>query len=194
MCQTYDKSEGGDTKEPQSRMVPPQKKLGRVTLNRLYVTNGYLSFRKKSFCCKSFRHLMNPKHSGNLNFFIKKKNRKKPKLKKAGDPLPQFSTFISTLNYEELSILTAVAIQLEISSRQGAVSLVTSRFCSRESQCWKQHQRPLDSRTRTRTTTSTRFDFKFFRVFSKYSSFSPSRNKKINRKPSSGRIQENEML
>ena len=54
---------------------------------------------------------MNPTHSGNLNFFIeKKKNRKKAKLKKAGDPLPQFSTFISTLNYEELSILTAVAI------------------------------------------------------------------------------------
>ena len=33
MCQTYDKSKGGDTRELQSRMVPPPKKLGRVTLN-----------------------------------------------------------------------------------------------------------------------------------------------------------------
>ena len=33
MCQTYDKSKGGDTRELQSRLVPPKKKLGRVTLN-----------------------------------------------------------------------------------------------------------------------------------------------------------------
>ena len=32
MCYTYDKSKGGDTRELQSRMVPPKKKLGRVTL------------------------------------------------------------------------------------------------------------------------------------------------------------------
>ena len=32
MCYTYDKSKGGDTRELQSRIVPPQKKLGRVTL------------------------------------------------------------------------------------------------------------------------------------------------------------------
>ena len=32
MCYTYDKSKGGDTRELQGRMVPPQKKLGRVTL------------------------------------------------------------------------------------------------------------------------------------------------------------------
>ena len=34
MCYTYDKSKGGDTRELQSRMVPP-KKLGRVTLSNL---------------------------------------------------------------------------------------------------------------------------------------------------------------
>lgn len=72
---------------------------------------------------------MNPTHSGNLNFFYFKENRKKAKLKEAGDPLTQFSTFISTLNYEELSILTAVDIKLDITSQQGALSLVTSRFC-----------------------------------------------------------------
>ena len=33
MCYTYDKSRGGDTRELQSRMVRPPKKLGRVTLN-----------------------------------------------------------------------------------------------------------------------------------------------------------------
>ena len=27
MCETYDKSEGGDTRQLQSRMVPPPKKL-----------------------------------------------------------------------------------------------------------------------------------------------------------------------
>ena len=32
MCYTYDKSKGGDTRELQSRMVHPQKKLGWVTL------------------------------------------------------------------------------------------------------------------------------------------------------------------
>ena len=32
MCYAYDKSKGGDTRELQSRMVPPKKKLGRVTL------------------------------------------------------------------------------------------------------------------------------------------------------------------
>ena len=30
----HDKSKGGDTRELQSRMVPPQKKLARVTLNK----------------------------------------------------------------------------------------------------------------------------------------------------------------
>lgn len=64
-----------------------------------------------------------------LKTFYFKENRKKTKLKQAGDPLTQFSTFISTLNYEELSISTAVVIKLEISSQQGALSLVTSRFC-----------------------------------------------------------------
>ena len=39
MCQTYDKSRGGDTRELQSRMVPPQKKLGRVTLRNLVSTD-----------------------------------------------------------------------------------------------------------------------------------------------------------
>ena len=33
MCWTYDKSKGGDIRELQSRMVPPPKKLGRVTLS-----------------------------------------------------------------------------------------------------------------------------------------------------------------
>ena len=37
MCYTYDKSKGGDTRELHSRMVPPQKKLGRVTLKRNFV-------------------------------------------------------------------------------------------------------------------------------------------------------------
>ena len=45
-----------------------------------------------------------------LKIFYFKENRKKAKLKEVGDPLTQFSTFISTLNYEELSILTAVVI------------------------------------------------------------------------------------
>ena len=62
----------------------------------------------------------------NFNF---KENRKKAKLKEAGDLSTQFSTFISTLNYKELSISPAVAIKLGISSQQGALSLVTSRFC-----------------------------------------------------------------
>ena len=34
MCKTYDESKGGDTRELQSRMVTPPKKLGRVTLIR----------------------------------------------------------------------------------------------------------------------------------------------------------------
>ena len=34
MCKAYDKSKGGDTRELQSRMLPPKKKLGRVTLTR----------------------------------------------------------------------------------------------------------------------------------------------------------------
>ena len=38
MCYTYDKSKGGDTRELQSRMVPPQKKLSRVTLNASHAT------------------------------------------------------------------------------------------------------------------------------------------------------------
>ena len=33
MCYTYDKSKGGNTRELQSRTVPPKKKLGRVTLS-----------------------------------------------------------------------------------------------------------------------------------------------------------------
>ena len=46
MCYTYDKSKGGDTRELQSRMVPPKKKLGRVTLssptfNYLYRTFSF---------------------------------------------------------------------------------------------------------------------------------------------------------
>ena len=38
MCWTYDKSKGGDTRELQSRMVPPRKKLGQVTLTSLWTT------------------------------------------------------------------------------------------------------------------------------------------------------------
>ena len=33
MCYTYDKSKGGDTRELQSRMVPPPKKTGSSHLN-----------------------------------------------------------------------------------------------------------------------------------------------------------------
>lgn len=73
----------------------------------------------------------------NFNF---KENRKKTKLKEAGDPLPQFSTFISTLKYEELSISTAVAVKLEISSQPGSALIgYFDVFVSRESQCWKQN-------------------------------------------------------
>ena len=36
MCKTYDKIKGGDTRELQSRMVPP-KKLGRATLSRPHI-------------------------------------------------------------------------------------------------------------------------------------------------------------
>ena len=64
-----------------------------------------------------------------LKHFHFKESRKNTKLKEAGDPLTQFSTFISKLNYEELSISTAVVIKLKISSQQGALSLVTSGFC-----------------------------------------------------------------
>jgi len=45
-----------------------------------------------------------------LKIFNFKENIKKIKLKEAGDLLTRFSTFISTLNYEELSISTAVVI------------------------------------------------------------------------------------
>ena len=38
MCYTYDKSKGRDTREPQTRLVPPPKKLGRVTLISKYFT------------------------------------------------------------------------------------------------------------------------------------------------------------
>ena len=48
MCQTYDKRKGRDTRELQSRMVPPppKKKLGRVTLSATlghYYTQYYFS-------------------------------------------------------------------------------------------------------------------------------------------------------
>ena len=43
MCQTYDKSKGGDTRGLQSRMVPPKKKLGRVTLIRMLFPCVYVS-------------------------------------------------------------------------------------------------------------------------------------------------------
>ena len=39
MCYTYDKSKGGDTRELQSRMVPPQKKTGSSHLNLLVLQN-----------------------------------------------------------------------------------------------------------------------------------------------------------
>ena len=50
MCYTYDKSKGGDTRELQSRMVPPPKKLGRVTLMLINVGITPHVLVKSDFC------------------------------------------------------------------------------------------------------------------------------------------------
>ena len=47
MCYTYDKSKGGDTRELQSRMVPPQKKLVRVTLKDQLRTLFFISYWRR---------------------------------------------------------------------------------------------------------------------------------------------------
>ena len=51
MCETYDKSKGGDTRELQSGMVPPPKKLGRVILRLSKLVTDWLSDRQKTQCC-----------------------------------------------------------------------------------------------------------------------------------------------
>ena len=40
MCYTYDKSKGGDTRELQSRMVPPPKKTGPSHLKKNFGSSG----------------------------------------------------------------------------------------------------------------------------------------------------------
>ena len=49
MCYTYDKSKGGDTRELQSRMVPPPKKTGSSHLKN--TTKHY----PNKFLCMLFR-------------------------------------------------------------------------------------------------------------------------------------------
>ena len=76
MCQTYDKSKGGDTRELQSRMVPPQKKLGRVTLKSK--TKARLNFSETPVCMSGTFPVTS---SHNLNktptcvFFVKTKQK-----------------------------------------------------------------------------------------------------------------------
>ena len=74
---------------------------------------------------------MNPTHSGNFYF---KENRKKAKLKEAGDPLTQFSTFISTLNYEELSILQPLLYSWKLLPNRVRSHWLLRGFVSQESQ------------------------------------------------------------
>ena len=56
MCYTYDKSKGGDTRELQSRMVPPQKKLGRVTLMVMWLAGGENGRKAKN--CRVLRRVL----------------------------------------------------------------------------------------------------------------------------------------